>query len=82
MNKILWEMPGPSSARTRGLYLVDIGKRRCELGYYVEADDGGDRKAGIYFNGVEAYKCTYMTACGVKVINTAYDKIVQLGNSQ
>jgi hypothetical protein len=54
--------------------------RQCELSFYIESDDG-DRKAGILFDDVEAYKCTHMTALSVEMINAAYDRLVRLENS-
>lgn len=80
MSRILFELPIPSSALTRGPSFVALLQRRCELSYYVETETG-DRKAGIIFEGVEAYKCTYMTALTVEMIETAYDKLVSLDNS-
>jgi hypothetical protein len=80
MNQILWEMPVPSSALTRGASFAALLKRECELSFYIEGADG-DKKAGIVFDGVEAYKCTYMTARSVEMINVAYDKLVRLDGS-
>ena len=80
MNRILWEMPVPSSALTRGLSFAALLKRECELSFYVESEDG-DKKTGILFDGVEAYKCTHMTARGVEMINTAYEKLVLIDGS-
>lgn len=73
-------MPVPSSALTRGPSFAALLKRECELSFYVEADDG-DKKAGILFDGVEAYKCTHMTARSVEMINTSYDRLVRLDGS-
>ncbi|MBL9171545.1 MAG: hypothetical protein JNN07_27685 [Verrucomicrobiales bacterium] len=80
MNQALWEMPVSSSALTRGPNFSILLKRECELSFYVEADDG-DKKAGIVFDGVEAYKCTHMTARSVEMIHSAYDKLVRLEDS-
>jgi hypothetical protein len=80
MNQVLWEMPVPSSALTRGPSFAALLKRECELSFYVEADDG-EKKGGIIFDGVEAYKCTHMTARSVEMINTAYEKLVRLDGS-
>ena len=55
-------------------------QRECELSFYVETDDG-DRKSGIIFTGVEAYKCTYMTARSEEMINKAYDKLIRINES-
>jgi hypothetical protein len=73
-------MPVPSSALTRGPNFAALLKRQCELSFYVESDEG-DRKTGILFDGVEAYKCTHMTALSIEMINTAYDRLVRFDNS-
>jgi hypothetical protein len=77
MKQILYELPITSSARTRGPTFAALLKRECELAYYVETQNG-DRKIGIIFEGVEAYKCTYMTARSVEMINVSYDKLVRI----
>jgi hypothetical protein len=80
MSQILFELPIPSSALTRGPSFIALPRRRCELSYYVETETG-DRKVGIIFEGVEAYKCTNMTARTVEMITTAYDKLVRCEGS-
>ena len=80
MSTILWEMPVPSSTLTRGPRFVALLQRECELSYYVETDEG-DRKSGILFTGVEAYKCTYMTSRSNEMINKAYDKLIRINDS-
>ena len=82
MNQDLWELPVPSTALTRGPNFRELAKRNCELEYYVETEDGGDRREAVIFEGVEAYKCTYLTALTVEMIKTAYDKIVRISPSQ
>ncbi|MGJ4945916.1 hypothetical protein ACQR1W_35505 [Bradyrhizobium sp. HKCCYLS1011] len=57
-----------------------LTKRRCELSYFAEADDG-DRKIAVIFDNVEAYRCTYMTACNVGMARMAYDQIVRLDDT-
>jgi hypothetical protein len=81
MSDVLWELPVPSSQWTRGPSFAALMKRQCELSYFVESDDG-DRKASIIFDGVEAYRCTYMTARSVAMIRAAYDRIVRLGETE
>ena len=80
MNRTLWDMPVPSSALTKGPSLTALLKRECELSFYVETDDS-EKRVGILFEGVEAYKCTHMTARSVEMINTAYDRLVRLDAS-
>lgn len=81
MNRVLWKMPVPSSALTRGPSFVVLMKRQCELSFWIE-DEAGEKKIGVVFDEVEAFKCTYMTARSVEMINTAYDKLVQIEGSQ
>lgn len=74
-------MPVPSSALTRGPSFSVLLKRECEISFYSESDDG-EKKSSIVFEDVEAFKCTRMPARSVEMINTAYDKLVQLEGSQ
>ena len=80
MNHILWEMPFPSSSLTRGPNFFALMKHECELSFFVETEDG-DAKAGIIFFGVEAYKCTYMTARNSEMIENSYDNLVRIEGS-
>ena len=81
MNESLWEMPVPASAITRGPTFTPLPKRQCELSFYIEVETG-DRKCRLLFNGVEAYKCTYLTAINAGMIDAAYGKLVSLGDTQ
>jgi hypothetical protein len=76
-NEVLWTLPVPSSSLTRGPTLSVLARRSCEIAYFVEADDS-DRRSSIVFEGVEAFKCTYMTALSIDMINLAYDKLVRI----
>ncbi len=80
MTDILWEMPVAPSAITRGPFFLPLIQRRCELSFFIETEYG-DRKSGLIFNGVEAFKCTYMTAMSAEMINISYGKLVCLGNT-
>jgi hypothetical protein len=78
MNDTVWELPVPASALVRGPFFAALPKRQCEISFYLEGDDG-EQKAGLLFEEVEAYKCTYMTSRSVDMINIAYGKLVRLG---
>lgn len=80
MFTILHELPVPSSSFTRGPTLIALPKRECELAFYIECDDG-DRKAGLLFKGVEAYKCTHLPARTKAMIDAAYDRLVVIQSS-
>ncbi|WP_298252199.1 hypothetical protein [Bradyrhizobium sp.] len=77
MNQLLWELPVPSSSQTKGPTLNVLVGRECEIAYYIETDDG-DRKEALIFEGVEAFKTTYMTARSVDMIEMAYDRLVRI----
>ena len=79
MNRTLWTLPVPSSGLTREPYF-SVSGRGCELAYYVETEDG-DRKETLTFEGVEAFKCTYLTACTIEMVKTAYDRVVRMDHS-
>ncbi len=81
MNEPLWVMPVPPSALQGGPTFASLGKRACELAFLIERDDGV-QKIGLIFEGVEAYKCTYMTSRSVEMIDAAYGKLVRLGATE
>jgi hypothetical protein len=82
MNEVLWSMPSPSSTLTRGPSFAELPRRQCELSFWFETEDGGEQKAGFHFDGVAAFKCTFMTALSLEMIETAYDKVVRIHDSQ
>lgn len=78
MSETLWKLPVPASALLRSPVFAPLGKRQCELSFLIESDEG-EARAGLLFEGVEAYKCTYLTSCSAEIFNTAYGKLVRLG---
>ena len=44
-----------------------------------ESEDGGEERLKLVFEGVEAYKSTYLTSCSAEMFNIAYGKLVTLG---
>ena len=80
MSEILWKLPVPASALLRSPIFASLGKRQCELSFHIESDDG-EARAGLLFESVEAYKCTYLTSCSAEMFNTAYGKLVRLGTT-
>jgi hypothetical protein len=74
-------MPVPPTAITRGPTFTPLPSRQCELSFYVEAETA-DEKKSLMFDGVEAYKCTYLAALSADVISAAYGELVDLGESQ
>jgi len=78
MSETLWKLPVPASALLRSPAFAPLPKRQCELSFPIESDEGETRVA-LLFEGVEAYKCTYLTSCSAEMFNTAYGKLVRLG---
>jgi hypothetical protein len=78
MSEILWKLPVPATALLRSPVFRSLPKRQCELSFDIEADDG-ETRVGLLFEGVEAYKCTYLTSISAEMFNTAYGKLVKLG---
>jgi hypothetical protein len=52
--------------------------RRCELSFVADDSVGREIRAGLLFDGVEAYKCTYMSSLSVEMIRAAYGRLVRL----
>jgi hypothetical protein len=82
MSEILWKLPVPATALLRSPVFATLAKRQCALSFEVEADEGdGETHGRLLFDGVEAYKCTYLTSCTAEMFNTAYGKVVNLGST-
>ena len=78
MSEILWTMPVPPTALTRGPVFAQLPKRQCELSFHIESEDGGEKRVAVVLEGVEAYKCTNLSSLNAKMINSAYGKLVRL----
>jgi hypothetical protein len=81
MTETLWVTPVPPSALSLEGF-QSLGKRQCELSFMVEDPAGGEKRTGLIFEGVEAYKCTHLTSLTLAMIRTAYGKLVRLGETQ
>jgi len=82
MKQTIWTLPVPSTALLHGCSFQKLPRRACALSCEYEADDDQIVSLKLLFEGVEAFKCTYMHACTVEMISTAYDKVVDLGSSE
>lgn len=49
--------------------------------FKYESDTGEFRSCELRFLGVEAYKCTYLTSLTVDMIESAYDELVDMGET-
>jgi hypothetical protein len=75
----LWRMSVPSTALLAGPVFTPLPRRRCELSFELEGPKGEPTNMRLWFDGVEAYKCTYLTSLGVEMIEAAYDRLVDRG---
>ena len=73
----LWKFPVAPTALIRSPRFATLPKRQCAI--YLEFEDV--TTITLLFEGVEAFKCTYLTFCTAEMFNTAYGKVVQLGTT-
>jgi hypothetical protein len=79
--KVLWQLPCPSTAFLEGVEFRVLPSRAAELLFRYEVEQ--DIIEGkLIFQGIEAYKCSYLTACSEYMIRSSYDKLVDCGNSE
>jgi len=81
MSTELWKLSVPAASLVKGPDFTVLPKRKCEISFYVEGDDGQTARSGLRFDGVEAFKCTYLTSCSAEMFNVAYGKLVRLVGS-
>ena len=78
----LWELPVASTALMRGPELKELSRRVYEIIFHIEADNGGEKEIRLSFNDVIAFKCTFLPALTVPMIENSYDKLVDLGETE
>lgn len=81
MTQTLWTLPVASTALLSESSFEKLPGRVCALS--SEYEDENDNVVGLrlLFEGVEVFKCTYHAACTREMIETAYDKVVDLGET-
>jgi hypothetical protein len=77
----LWHFPHPASSIVAGPRLTVSSKRDVDLHFALSDDDGNPENFVMHFQGVEAYRCTYLTSINVQMIRLAYAKVVRLEGS-
>lgn len=76
----LWKIPVAPTALEGSPVFAILPKRQCQIS--LEFEEGSSIvKNTLLFEGVEAFKCTYLTSCGAEMFNTAYGKLVRLGST-
>jgi hypothetical protein len=84
INKILWKLQVPALAIIQGPFFKVQPKRRCEISFSIEAEDGSEKAAALLFEGVEAFRCTYLTSLDSishEWRNEAYGNLIQFQSS-
>ena len=77
MNELLWKIPVPSSSLGEGPVFEEIVGRDCSISFKINSRRGWQ----ITFKGVEAYKCHYYHACTAEMIDTSYDRLIDIRDS-
>jgi hypothetical protein len=77
----LWKLPVPATSLVKGPNFDVLPKRQCEISFQIEGKNGQLVQIGLLFEGVEAFKCTYLTSCTAEMFNLAYGKLVRLGET-
>ena len=84
MNKILWKMPEPATAIIRGPFFKVLPKRQCEISFSIEGEGGGEKWLVLGFDGVEAFKSTYLTSLSsidMELRRQAYGTLISIDES-
>lgn len=81
MKTIVWQSPVPSTAFLRGVR-VDLRPNRQVALVFEFEDDDGRRSSEAVFSEVAHYRTTCLPALTADMIRDAYDRVVDLGDSQ
>lgn len=71
----------PSGAILEGVKFEIMLRRNVGLLFEYEGDQDEIEKVRVFFNGVEAFKCTYYHACSKDALN-AYERLVDCGMTE
>lgn len=83
-NETRWKLPVPATGIIRGPFFRDLLSRRCEISFTVEGNNGEETPIAIVFDGVEAFKCTYLKALGSidrQLKKDAYGALIEISGS-
>jgi hypothetical protein len=84
MSRMLWTLPVPPTAIMQGPVFRERLKRDCELRFSIEAEDGSELWMALVLEGVESYRCVYLTSGGVvnqNLSREAYGALVSVSAS-
>jgi hypothetical protein len=82
-----WELPVPSTSFVSGPELKDGRTSVLSWAYegdseFVKPPQDGMVHQALTFEGVVAFRCTFNLFCGSDIINIAYNKLVDLGETE
>jgi hypothetical protein len=81
-NTVIWKCPSPSSGFLNGVDLTFLGKRECRLVFQYEDEvSEGVKIASLSFLNTIAFRCTYLPALTVEMIESSYDRLIEVGMS-
>lgn len=81
MTQTLWTLPVPATALLEGVAFQKLLGRTCTLIFKYEDEDDSIVQMSLLFEHVEAFKCTYLSACTVEMVEMAYGKVVDVGST-
>jgi hypothetical protein len=64
INRTLWKMPVPATGLIHGPDLKQLPEHKCEISFSIESEAGDEKWCKLHFDGVEAFKCTYLKSLG------------------
>ena len=82
MNSILWQSPKPSSGFLKGTSVQLRPKREIAITFEFEGEDEEVYSGELIFSEVVHYRTTFLAALSAEVIQEAYDRVVDVGNSR
>ena len=81
MLRTLWELPVNPTDLFHDPKSVELTGRRCELSFSYEGDtDDNMVSVFLVFEGVEAYRCTFLSSCNTEMVQ-AYGALIDLGKT-
>src|SRR5882724_8627845 len=81
-NKVVWNSPAPSSGFLNDAEFKELHKRECQVSFRYEDDQTQSiRHVILSFINIAAFRCTYLPALSVEMIETSYDKLIDIESS-
>jgi hypothetical protein len=79
---ILWKSPVPSTGFINGVELKFLSKRECKLTFQYEDEQTDDLQTlVITFLNTVSFLCTYLPGLTADMLETSYDKLIDLEDS-